>query len=238
MDELSPRAKALLAQVRDGHEPPAGMSARVWQAVASDVATGAGVDGARAHVQQGVATGKSLLFASRVLRWLAVVAISMGVAGLVLLAARTMAPQTGPSARDKAMVRSDVSPVDTPAVREAAISSPESAQERQLAARERPAQLAKRPEDALLREVKALRKASDMIARGRALAALALLRAQEQRFANGMLQEEREALVLLARCTLDTAAAAPTARSFVEGAPTAVLRVRVERACKLKPEAP
>jgi hypothetical protein len=246
MDELSPRARALLAEVRDGHDPPADVSARVWHAVSADIAGAASIEGARVLAQKGALAGKSSLFASKMF-WVAAVVVGAGAGGIALRAPRShdgarptipapiksAAPQNVADAPNvEAPAREQEAVDDAPAPQHEALDQAHAPEARPSAKRQLPR------EDTLLAEVNALRQASDMLAGDRPGEALALLRAQDKQFAKGTLHAEREALILVARCSLDPAAAARSARAFIAHAPNAVLRARVENVCKLNGEAP
>jgi hypothetical protein len=254
MDELSSRARALLAEAQDGHDPPADVSQRVWQSVSADIAGVANIEAARALAHKGALVGKSSIFASKMF-WVMAVIAGAGVGGIALRAPQLHdvrgAPIPSPSQSAETRNAADAPEITVPVPEKNAANEVASATPPDTATAREPAEQAsahndtRRPgkreaarEDALLLEVSALRQASDMLADDRPGDALALLHAQEKRFANGTLRDERQALTLLARCTLNASATVRAARAFIARTPNAVLRARVEKACKLTGEGP
>lgn len=231
MDELSPRARALLAAAQDGHEPPAGAGARVWQAVSSDIAGGVSFEGTRALARQAAWGGGSGVIGK--MMWILAVLAAAGFGAAVLFWGDP-AP-TSPASSETPTV------VPPAALEGVAHAEPEAVEERAQSAEQlpslepaaRPARPRAKAQDRLMQEVLSLRRASDALANDRPAQALALLRTHAKQFARGTLQEEREALTLLARCALDSGGAGAQARSFVARTPNSVLRSRVEKACKL-----
>jgi hypothetical protein len=85
----------------------------------------------------------------------------------------------------------------------------------------------------LLKEARALRQAQGALQEGRAADALTLIQEQDARFANGVLQEERVAARLLARCALGQAAnVRAEVNRFLTEAARSPLAPRVRSACR------
>lgn len=85
----------------------------------------------------------------------------------------------------------------------------------------------------LLKEARALRQAQAALREGRAADALTLIREQDVQFATGVLQEERVAARLLARCALgQTAKVRAEVDRFLTEAARSPLAPRVRSACR------
>jgi hypothetical protein len=240
MDELAPEARALLLLVSDGHEPPAGASERVWQAVTTDIAGGGGVGGTPAAGRSGLWSGGASSFMSKG-GWIMALIAGAGLGAFLLFmpgssarndaqSAAKVAVPTGPVVATEAVRERDPNERVVESVSHAAASDADSSA-RALGSPTRRAQ--SQPADTLLQEVTALRRASEVLASDHPAKALALLRAHERRFRSGALREEREALVVLALCTQGSSAAQESAQTFLGQVPHAILRSRIEKACKL-----
>jgi len=142
-------------------------------------------------------------------------------------------PAAGSHARGNAVrarASSDVLRAHTPSVRSAssARSTHKPAQPEQIArAPEAPARDSLRAEMALLSE------ASQALSRGDLAGAEQALAQHRQTFRTSLLDEERDGLFALLRCSEVAGASRELAERFVARAPQSVLAKRVARACKL-----
>jgi hypothetical protein len=235
MDELGPEARALLALVADGHEPPTGASERVWQAVSTDLASGMRLDAGRVADRPALAGHGSFGFMSKVIWALALI----GGIGAGMSMRSAWRPEVSrdqpPTAMAIPLAAPELHDVPRASVGESAAATDPHRVSVLSQARATPPRPA-RSADTLLQEVAALRKASDVLANEQPEQALILLRAHERRFKSGMLGEERQALTLLARCALDAHATLASARTFIARTPNAIMRGRIEKACGLGEE--
>jgi hypothetical protein len=243
MNELGPQARALLALVEDGHDPPQGASERVWQATTRDIAS-LGAGGAHGAGSASAWQGAAGSFLGKA-AWVLAVIAGAGVVAFLLVMAK---PPTHTRALPSPVLAPPLAPPPASATELAPNTNPPVVSADQ--AKGAPAQLTRAPgathgtgqhtpHDALLQEVTALRRASDLLTHDQPAQALALLRAQRNRFRAGALSEEREALMLLARCALGASASEKSSvMTFLDRTPNSVLRGRLESTCRLTEHLP
>ncbi len=241
MKALSPTARRLL-DLSLGQDEPDGMTRdRVARSLAARIASGAPLGGlgtamAATPAMSG-ATSASL--GAVVAKSVAVVCVTGAVAtgGWLTLRSSAPSPQPRPAVTAPAPAAPSPAPSLAPTPR-VAPANPE------LPVPRKPARPVVRPEpkvtapapyqtpDRLREETEALRSAQQALRDGRARLALGLLEAQDARFPDGLLQQERAAARVLALCQAGSVAQARAqAESFERRWPRSALTARVRFAC-------
>jgi hypothetical protein len=250
MDRLSPRAQRLLELARHEDDALPQTQSRVGRAIAARIALGAGVAGTGASAAKSAAAAG---FAMAALKPLVVTGLAgaLAVGGWHLATSRRHVepPHTAAlAARSQSAAVDSSAPVEPPPV--APAPEPARAVDGDLAAAPRSTKPAARPRpgiersprdseptantaDSLHAETEALRSAQQALRSGDFQRALALLDQQDVTYRTGMLQEERAAARVLARCEggrLEQARG--EAARFELRWPRSALVARVRSACR------
>jgi hypothetical protein len=251
MDELPPRARALLELAKDGHDPPdAAARARVRRrlAVAVTAAALGGAPATKVGAAQSAGISKGLWgawFGAK--GWVAAALVIAGVSGVALTAVRRGAAPAPSAATTAAREPQPVRLTQSITPPRPQLSAPLPAQPSSEAsvpprvvpkAGRRLAEGTRRvvAPSGLARERALLARAAERLAQGDVSAARALLDEHSSSFRRPQLREEREGLLVLARCLEDPSAARAQAQQFIARAPASVLIARIASACALATE--
>lgn len=203
MDELSEEAKAFLALAKREQEPTPDNMERVHRRVLGiGVAAGTTLLGTKASAASKAAGAAHGILGGAAAKLVAG-AIALSLVGAAVWIAR----------------REPVEP------RRASNAAPQATQPAAAGVHEPQA------DDSLPDELALLQRAEDALQHSDVPGALSTLAQHRQRFAAGRLAEERDALELLAQCTLSPAATRALAARFVADHPHAMLLPRLRRAC-------
>lgn len=234
MNDLDPRARAIVDAARDADAPSTADRDRIKRVVLAQIVAGTAVAST-------AAAGTLSLGAKVGLTVLAVAVVGGGTAGLV----KMRSAHERAAARSRAPARTAAAPLPaaTPALIPQVPPEPVLADEKAhklgkpreaIPKSERVEQAT--DEDKLSAEVAVLRRAREELRRGRPGRALEALAEYDRLFGRGVLGEERQAIAAIAACQ---AAPGPTARAqaeaFMRKAPASPLRERVREACITPP---
>jgi hypothetical protein len=209
MDELSEQAKAFLALAKREQEPTLENLQRVQRRVlGAAAATGATALSVKASASNKVVVGVARGALHGVAAKLGAGALALSLVGAGIWAA-------GRTSVDGSRSATATAPTLGEPVAATAAPGPSA-------------------RDTLPDELGLLQRAEDALAGGDLPRALAVLAAHRQGFAAGHLAEERDALELLANCTLSPEATRERATRFVADHPKAMLNLRLRRACGLE----
>jgi hypothetical protein len=236
MDELSPRAHALLDAAHGTDDPIPGDAARVRRSVMTRIGTtglGAAVFSLsleRAKALLGVATPKVV----------AVVLLAVGGSAVYQRAAqREVTQQSVPNLPAAARVGMPVSPPPEEALPVIAALPPSAPEPVATLPAHRPRRALKRgtrvrsldPNASLEAEMRCVRAADAALRGGHVNEAETLLEQHAREFPAGTLSEERDGLRIVASCQNGDADAARAASSFLQKSPRSLLAGRVRSAC-------
>ena len=219
MDELSKEAKAFLALAKREQEPTPDNMERVHRRVlGAAAATGTAALTAKASASS-KASGAAYAALSSMAAKIGAGAIALSLVGAGVWAARR---EPGDEQRRAAAA--------TPHAYESSLARPRA----RFDQRTEVVEVARKPDDTLPDELALLQRADDALSAGDVERGLALLSQHRRQFAAPHLVEERDALELLARCTIDPAATRAQAKRFVLERPEAILNLRLRQACGLE----
>jgi hypothetical protein len=235
MNELEPRARALIDAAREADEPSPADRSRIKHAIILQVATVGAVASAGSAAAGAMSVGAKLGVAI-----LAASLVGGGAVGLMklretretALAAKRVLSERTPAARTVARVVAE----DEPATVAEVVAAP------RVESRLRKADKARKvseqtvaeaiPEDRLNAEVAVLTRAREALRMGRPAQALRALSEYDQLFGKGALGEERQAMAAIALCQAQPGVRArEQAEAFLHSAPTSPLVERVRAAC-------
>jgi hypothetical protein len=234
MNELDPRARALLGRARRAIAPPASEKARLGSMLA-----------ARLAADLGAPSGDEPSSAwhppspSRLLDGSKKVILAGAVMGTVGFGAGYWVGRTQPVRVEErrvvtvsAATASERAAEPVPGAPEPAVSFEQLSQEHNSRAGAPSASAAPSSSGTLAEEVRMLEEAQAALRSGDSLVALALLRRLDQRFPRGELREERAAAEVLALCANDLSGeAVGRGRAFLAKYPHSVYAARVRAAC-------
>jgi hypothetical protein len=232
MNDLDPRARAIVEAARRADVPSAADHDRIKRAVLLQIVAGTAVAGS--------AVAGTLSVGAKV--GLAVLAVSVVGGGTVGLL-KVRSNHEPAAARMRAPARTVAAPM-APARTVAQEAPAPFAFDEKVAKVERPrkagpqtARAAKTvDEDQLSAEVAVLRRAREELRVGRPARALDALAEYDRRFGKGALVEERQAIAAIAACQAEPGPAARAqAEAFMRKAPASPLRERVREACITPP---
>jgi hypothetical protein len=228
MNDLEPRARAIVEAARHADVPSAADRDRVKRAVLLQIVAGTAV--ASSAVAGTLSVGAKVGLAI-----LAVSVVGGGTVGLLKVSS-THEPA---AARMRAPARTVAAPM-APAPRVPQEAPAPSVSDEKTGKVEKPrragpqtARVAKGvDEDQLSAEVAVLRRAREELRVGRPVRALDALVEYDRRFGRGALVEERQAIAAIAACQAEPGPAARAqAEAFMRKAPASPLRERVREAC-------
>jgi hypothetical protein len=237
MNELDPRARAIIDAAREGDRPSLADHDRIKKAILLQLAAGAAVSAGAAG---SVAAAGTLSLAAKV--GLTVLAVSVAGGGVATYVKVRGHHETARVERaherqvTTARAESPSAPSSPPVAQsEPSPSAPASATPRRPDKPRRPEPLKEEsiaPQDRLSAEVDVLKQARQELRLGRPAQALQVLADYEHRFGEGTLGEERRALSAIAACQAQPGAAArASASAFLRSAPRSPLAERVRVAC-------
>jgi hypothetical protein len=204
MDELSEQAKAFLALAKREQEPTAENMERVHRRV-----LGVGVATATTLVVAKASASSEATAAAHGILSSAAAKLVAGAIALSLVGAGVWSARREPVAPQRALDSAPHAP--SPPV-STEVGTPQA-------------------EDSLPDELALLQRAEDALVHGDVPRALSVLAQHRQRFAVGRLVEGRDALELLAQCSLGPDATRARAARFIADHPQAMLNLRLRRAC-------
>jgi len=236
MNDLDPRARAIVEAARDADNPTSADRDRIKCAVLVQVAAGAvATTAAASTVTVGMKVGLAVL---------AVSLVGGGAAGL----AHWRRPQgsasvaTRVSTRTVAALEATATPVEIPVMVELATPAPTESKTRRGERSRKPAGPGGREtdrladEDQLNAEVAVLKRAREELRLGRPAHALEALLEYDRRFGKGVLGEERQAMAAIAACQARPGPSARAqAQAFALSSPKSPLLDRVRAACITTP---
>jgi hypothetical protein len=233
MSDLDSQARAIVDAARAADAPAAADHDRIKRAVLVQIAAGGLVasSAAASTLSLGAKVGLAVLAVSVIGGGGAVGLLKVRSAGRTAVepapvAAKHLAP--APAALPAAP------PTIVPEEPPAAESTDEKAKKSERPRRPAPGAHFERaePEDQVNAEVAVLKQAREELRLGRPARALEALVEYDRRFANGVLGEERQAMVAIATCQAQPGPAARAqAEAFLRKAPASPLRERVREAC-------
>ncbi|RYZ10197.1 MAG: hypothetical protein EOO73_01070 [Myxococcales bacterium] len=250
MDELSHRARSLLAAAEMSEEPTAEDAARVRRAVLTHVGA---LGLTAAVVTAGSTQAKAASLVSIAVKLTAALAVTAGTVAAAWTyvshrdelavsapaAVTRSAPVAAPARSDSAAPSESVSPPREAPTREPApaVRSPRSPV--------RPPRLADKPQPALApvkvapgpadldAEMRLIRGADSALRAGRTTEALALLAQHQADHPQASLAHEREGLRAIANCQLGAPASTAVAERFLARTPRSPLAPRLRSACRI-----
>jgi hypothetical protein len=232
MNDLDPRARAIVEAARRADVPSAADHDRIKRAVLLQIVAGTAVAGS--------AVAGTLSVSAKV--GLAVLAVSVVGGGAVGLF-KVSSNHEPAAARMRAPARTLAAPLASPRMvplEEPAPSASDEKVEKVEKPRKAGPQAARAAkavdEDQLSAEVAVLRRAREELRVGRPARALDALAEYDRRFGKGALVEERQAIAAIAACQAEPGPAARAqAEAFMRKAPASPLRERVREACITPP---
>jgi len=239
MNELDPRARAIIEAAREGDGPSHADHDRIKRAILLQLAAGAVVSAGAAG---STAAAGTLSIAAKVgLTVLAVSVAGGGVATYVKVRGHHEAATVERAhERQVKAAREDPPLAATAVLSEEPVLPPASATPRRPDKPRRPEPLkeeAMPTQDRLSAEVDVLKQARQELRLGRPAQALQVLADYDHRFGEGTLGEERRALSAIAACQAQPGAAArASAAAFLRSAPRSPLAERVRAACATQPQ--
>lgn len=266
MSKLTPEARDLIEGARPDERPPrearARVRARVLARAGAAVATGAAATLVASEVKAAAVTVaaetagaagtgvKAVASTGLLLKWIAIVGVTVGVAGTIAVGAGLVPERREPAPASVAtgMATGVAAGVAVPAAPSASQEAPAavvpSAEPRPVSAPSASAPAPRRvasaavppaaapADDGLEAETGLLRKAQEDLRAGRPGSALAALEEHDADFKNGVLHEERLAQHILALCALGrTDEARAEARRFLAASPRSPMAERVRTSC-------